>query len=516
MTLFTADCETDPFEHNTVPVPFIWGLYDGTTFSYYYNVSEFVEKLKSLGKGATVYFHNGGKFDFHFLIGAFESRVKVVNNRLVSAYVGNTELRDSYSILPISLGKYKKDKFDYSKLLKKNRDNFKQDIIDYLKSDCVNLFTLTSAFLKNYDSKLTIASAALNEYKKLGGVVPRSSKAFYDTYSQYYMGGRVECLESGEISGNITHIDINSAYPYAMLHKHPIGTAFYKSEKWNYNGYDFLTILAKSKGAIVQKNKNGIYVLTEEDGYNILRTTGWEVLASLNHNLLNIKKIISVLSPCIVNDFNTYVNTFYEKKNAAREIGDDEEYLFAKLFLNSLYGKFGQNPEKFKNFRLIELKRAKEFLKKGYTIENVFNGYKALVSKPSSNGKYYNVATSASITGFVRAEMLSAINTVDTPLYCDTDSIFFLGDSNGLKIGNNIGEWKTVNHYNKMFIAGKKLYAAQTYDGKWNCATKGANLKPNDIIKLTKKELITYKPSAPIFSLKKGIYFSEKIIKNTC
>jgi hypothetical protein len=132
--------------------------------------------------------------------------------------------------------------------------------------------------------------------------------------------------------------------------------------------------------------------------------------------------------------------------------------------------------------------------------------------------RYYNIATAASVTGFVRAYLYRALCTSDGAIYCDTDSIKARGFGS-ISIGNELGQWKKEFSGDYFAIAGKKLYADHitgkpwTYDPKeedkekqtWKIASKGANLgrlenAPKIIESIANGETHRYNPDVPTFS----------------
>lgn len=502
MKIYCADCETDPFEHGVIPEPFIWGIYDGEIFTYFHDIPSFIAFVHTLPSGI-VYMHNGGKFDFHYIIDHIKkgTQLKIINGRLVSFKIHNVELRDSYSILPISLSKYNKSAFDYNKLKKDVRKNHMPEIIEYLKSDCTNLYTLVNRFVDSYGLHLTIASSAMNYYKRLGNNVRNSSESFYNHFFKFFKGGLVWCIESGAFRGDIKYIDINSAYPHAMTYNHPTGSVYITHKRSSWEPQDFIVF----KGEILRLPPSLYTSGTEKV------CTGWELDTLLKHKLINGFKIVSITHFIEYINFNEYVNIFYNKKLSAKLHNDKEEYQFSKLFLNSLYGKFAQNPKKYKNYKLIDPHNFSKF--KSYKIDSQMSDTSLIISKPANTGVFYNVTTSASITGFVRAKLINTIMTTERPLYCDTDSLFYMGETEE-KSGTLLGEWELENTFKELYIGGKKLYAA--YDGaNWKTATKGANLNPADIIKICNDQDVIYKPEVPTYSLKKGIYFQNKKITST-
>ena len=151
----------------------------------------------------------------------------------------------------------------------------------------------------------------------------------------------------------------------------------------------------------------------------------------------------------------------------------------------------------------------------GYEFSNWFGNW-ALVEKdvPDEEKRFLNVATAASITGYVRAEMFDSLMTVDTPLYCDTDSIACI-DTAELEIDSEkLGAWDLEDTFDKYAIAGKKLYAFVNAT-KFKKATKGGNLTVEEIFEIAQGNIIKYKPDAPTYSWKRGIKHREKDFKLT-
>jgi hypothetical protein len=124
------------------------------------------------------------------------------------------------------------------------------------------------------------------------------------------------------------------------------------------------------------------------------------------------------------------------------------------------------------------------------------------------------VSVAASVTGFVRSYLWRNIHKTDTPLYCDTDSIAFAGNQNGINMSNELGAWELEAECDYAAIAGKKLYAFRKLDGKFKTASKGVRLDPSEIIDIAKGATVLYTPDAPTFSIKQGtVKFQSRSIK---
>lgn len=522
--IWVADSETDPFDGKTIVQPFIWGATDGDEYRDFANTDLFVDFISQID--CIVYAHNGGKFDWFFIFHriADYTPLMIINGRVVKFKIGRAEFRDSMSILPMPLSAWKKDNFDYS-LMRKDKRNLKANnkkIRAYLKNDCFYLHEIVSDFIARYGVNLTLAGTALKQWRKIENETPpETSKAHYEQIAPYYYGGRVECFTSGEINHDFKVVDINSAYPFAMMANHPCGNTVNfsdtlpKTEKHIQRA--FIKLECVSRGAFPYRGKNGL----EFPNDNIRRIywiTGWEYLAAIETDTISDLTIISVATLNDSINFTAYIDHFYAMKTAAKKADDKAGYMFAKLFLNSLYGKFGSNPEKYSEYMTIPHKYiAAAEQDDGYFFcadlpEN------ALVSRPLNEDKqrYYNVAISASITGYVRAQMWRAIRQCKGVMYCDTDSIA-CRDTAKLELdASKLGAWDIEAECDYGAIAGKKMYAFKLKDkNEFKTASKGVRLKPDDIIKIAKGGEVDYNPLAPSFSVKRGVSFvSRKIVKN--
>ena len=518
-----GDCETDPFKVGRVPKPFIWGYYNGEEYEEFDTAKEFIDYVYD--KKEIIYFHNGGKFDYFYMLDELEpfSEITIINGRISKFKIGDCEFRDSINILPLALSQFQKDEFDYTKLEKEVRHKHKKEISEYLESDCRNLYELVMAFINLYGVNLTVAGTALKQWKKISEKdIPKSDEAYYETLKKYYYGGRVECFEKGIIKGESESYDINSAYPRAMLDEHPYGT-FYLERKEPKNGIDgikganFYTVLAESKGALPLRDKTGLNFPHTKEIFNV---TGWELLAGLETGTVNILDFQKEIEYPDKTNFHEYVNHFYEMKKNAKP--KTPEYIFAKLFMNSLYGKFAANPKKYSEFMILEKRFIEAAIEDGYEFAGELGKW-GLMKRDLDDEKknYYNISTAASITGWVRAYMWRNICKVaqngNEPLYCDTDCIFFrkLNNKNSFNIGEELGEWEKEGEYSEGAIAGKKLYSFLSKNGTYKKASKGCNLSGKEIFSVAKGEEVSYSDFAPVYSVYKQPYFQVRKIRQT-
>lgn len=516
-SFFTIDAETDPFKFNREPKPFIWGCYNAEQDFYaeFATTLELVQFMRN--QDAIFYAHNGGKFDFMFLAEYFNRNEKclMINGRLVQVRLGNAELRDSYALLPFPLKGYKKKDIDYRKLEKKVRKKHMVEIKEYLRSDCVYLYELIEAFNSEYGRHLTAPSAAIKTMMKMEHLkIENEGALFFQDFEKYYFGGRCECLKSGEYHEKLTYLDINSAYMHAMLSDHPIG-AEYKTTyhaKPDIVAHGFYHVVAKSFGAFCRRDK-GTLIFDWDGEEREYYTTGHELLAAIHTGMATGIRHIEQNVFINTKRFNTFINHFWGLRCGSEKGSTDN--LFAKLMGNSCYGKFCSNPSNYENYMFVDPAISEWMTTTGWDIKGEKGGH-TLMSRPleGTDMRYYNVATGASITGFVRAMLMRALASIDNPIYCDTDSIIFTG-GHELPLSPDLGAWKLEGTFTEGYFAGKKLYGVKKGREPAKIATKGSRLEYKDIKDICAGKTVIYNQDAPQFSwkTKKNTFLSRKIKK---
>jgi len=516
------DAETDPFEYGADIQPFIWGLVEQNgTRHLFYETDKMVEFLKD--KDWIVYAHNGGKFDYHFMlqhIADFEP-VMIINGRLAKFKIGRCEFRDSYNIFPLPLAAFKKDEFDYNKMKKENRNKHMREIIKYLFADCDYLLEIVTDFSERFGLNLTLAGSAMKQWNKISGGTPETSDAYYQEFEPFYYGGRVQPFKTGIYKGDYSIYDINSAYPYAMLSNHPYGGLWERISVYDgqpIKGINFYTIYGKSIGILPFREANKL-MFPNDNEHRVFNISGHELLLYAKYT--DDYKILSYKNCLSFTNFKDYIYHWYHIKNESEKGSSD--YLFAKLMMNSLYGKFGSNPDRYKEFEIIPNDC---ILAHEATTDAVFAGQigeKALMASPLSDNKkrFYDVATAASITGFVRAYLYQNILNIQEKggevYYCDTDSIIIKDNKSApaaLDLGEELGQWDCEGHFDSIAIAGKKLYSLRYQnEAKYKTASKGVKLTPQEIFSVAQGNVETWKNIAPTFSLKRGVFYQQRRVK---
>lgn len=505
------DFETDPFLAGRIPEPFACEVFfsDSDFFQIWEPdiVGKVISALRSLPP-CILYAHNGGKFDFHFLIEFADPQdIKIRNGRIAEMRIGQVTLRDSYPLMPFPLAEFKKTPIEYAKFEKEVRDLHRAEICAYMHDDCRDLLELLTGFKTVVGEKETIGSAAFAQMRKLGVDILRLNEQHDELLRPYFFGGRVEAFQKGKFNGRYLYLDVNSAYPYAMRFRHPHGAGYMRGGKLPFIsalGPNFARIVARSRGALPMRAGDGSLRFPHESGE--FYATGWEIRAGIETGTLDVLECLDFWEPEEYICFDKYVDTFFELRQKAKEAGDEIHRLAYKYLLNSGYGKFAQNPRDFKEYKLAPFG---EYVT-GYDWESDF-GAISLWSKPNYDGSgFFDVATSASITGFQRAVLWRGICASRGTLYCDTDAI--LCESSKVAQGPKLGEWKLEGIAEEIIIAGKKLYGLRWENKEeFKIASKGARLSYKELLSLADGESVEWTNPAPTFGLKGAHFISRRI-----
>lgn len=565
---WTADAETTPF-HNCVdpfcplchgegrvPEPFVWGLYNGLSEEYYefetmHELAEFMRPRKTV-----VYAHNGGRFDWHFARDEINSdeNLMVIAGRLAKFKIGECEYRDSMNIFQATRLKDfgNKLEIDYALMEPWRRmdPNVKAEISKYLRVDVVDLWNQLYRYFEEYGRGLTQAGASMRIWSNMAKIKPpQQTKEQFKRYKPYYYGGRVECFRTGIKKESFDTVDMNSAYPNAMMQKHAFSPAGTMDDRLPTSESEIarslITLTCVSEGAFPYRKDTGELIFPHDEKFRRYHVTGWEFLAALEFDAARGVQIEEVHTFPFSIDFAEYIQHFYEQRKLAKARGDLAQNIFAKLFMNSLYGKFGSNPggchideddnpaDGYQEYVIATDESIAKWVPQGYRNYKPW-GERTLMLRalPEERHKYFNVATAASITGFQRAALFRASRQCEGLIYTDTDSIT-ARDVSRLSLGNELGQWKVELSGKFWAVAGKKNYTLQSADdtinkyhgfqsreegtGPWKIASKGARLTPEEMIRVASgREYecevcrkthagVCYRPQSPTFSISRNV-----------
>jgi hypothetical protein len=516
------DFETDPFDNDRpedMVYPFLCVIYrNGHEPIVIWDEDherlciKVITTIEAMEGRYTIYAHNGGRFDYKFLLPYLRGEIKFKGNSIMQAKIGEHELRDSLHILPTSLGSLQKDAFDYSKMHRNERNRHKEQIIQYCINDCKYALEFIMHFVEKHGFKISIGQAAFAGLKQLYPQIENLSQGQDAVFRQFFFGGRVECFEGvTRYKGPLKYIDLNSAYPAVMAHvKHPIGKTWIRAKVITRDTF-FVELTCHSHGALIlrDKDEHGAWRTRAPHGRHRFYTTIHEYEAALDLGLISDIEIHATHNCPLSTTFANFIVPRYEgRRKITAEMKTllegsaawahlNKDQTIIKFELNNAYGKFAQNPERYFETWITEpgVEPDKEQAGDGWEISSRSSTY-WLWRKKNDDLRYNNVATGASITGAQRAVLLRAIHAVERPLYCDTDSIICVSTGSLELDDGKLGAWKVEAELDELIINGKKHYAYHVpKKDKWTVRCKGASgITLQQIIDVNDGERILVKP----------------------
>lgn len=306
----------------------------------------------------------------------------------------------------------------------------------------------------------TISQAAREEFKRVtpfqfldlvdAACIPMGD---WEKISTAYRGG-VTYNRPGEYNGNITAIDVNSLYPWAMTHfPMPVGCPSEYSDK---NKAGVILVYAHSlvpKGNNIDWLPSVIKTARKKAGGYTIYT--WVTDVDLKNIRADYKGIIKIIDGVYFDTvpgediFGPYVSKWYgvktSEKGAARKV--------AKLYLNALSGSFGRKP--LRDSTIIE------------DIPDVdgIGTKKRITSNPAFTRGYAPVI--AFITAYGRDRILGDMRKIGPKniIYSNTDSIVFSVPVPDIGISQGIGDYKIEGKYSRAKVYGHNKYYLDGPDG---------------------------------------------------
>ncbi|MEM2506958.1 MAG: DNA polymerase [Nitrososphaeria archaeon] len=286
-----------------------------------------------------------------------------------------------------------------------------------------------------------------------------------------YRGGRNECFRLGEINEKLYKLDVNSMYPSVMrFNEYPV-----KFVKFTRNvTVDKLKELIKKYHVIAKVKLN-----TEENAYAykmhklifpigtfIVTLTTPEISYALkNDHILDIYECAFYNKAYI---FKDYVDFFYKMKLEAEKSGNKVVRAFAKLLMNSLYGKFAQKVRELSELPMPPILDFGTTLyldsTKGERFKIYFvNGKAYKLEKQEKLFYDANVAIASHVTAYARMYLYELMKTagLENVYYTDTDSLIVNETGyNRLKhlVGNELGMLKLEKEADKAIFFTVKDY----------------------------------------------------------
>lgn len=233
---------------------------------------------------------------------------------------------------------------------------------EYIKQDVKIVAQAIAYFYSQGLDRMTIGSCAMAEYKKI--IRKQNFNRYFPTpkyhedVKQSYRGGftylNPEYAEKKVKEGVV--LDVNSLYPSVMYYSDlPFGTPiFFKGQYQTDEIYPLYTQMIRcqfeiKKGKIPTiQIKHSMYFrgneyLTSSNGdIVVLCLNSVDLELFLDHyEVYNLEYISGWKFKSTRGLFKEYIDKWSENKIQAKNEGNHGLYLISKLFLNSLYGKFG-------------------------------------------------------------------------------------------------------------------------------------------------------------------------------
>jgi len=348
---------------------------------------------------------------------------------------------------------------------------------EYIKHDVQIVAYAIEYFYSQGLDRMTIGSCALAEYKKI--ITKRDFKRFFpipkyhQDVKQSYRGGftYLNPKFAGKTIKNGIVLDVNSLYPSVMYDSYlPYGTPiFFKGKYEKDNIYPLYTQMIRCQ---FELKPGKIPTIQIKYGYNFraneyLTTSGdTEVVLCLNsvdmelfldhYEVYNLEYISGWKFKSAQGLFTDYIDKWSNNKIQAKKDGNHGLYLISKLFLNSLYGKFGTDTRV--RSKIPYMGEDNEIHYKDGEEEEKDGIYIAMASFITSYARKKTISSAQKIMDNYR-EGKSNIQFV----YADTDSLHCISPDFELPEGLDIdptklGAWKYESKFNKAKFLRQKCY----------------------------------------------------------
>jgi len=430
---------------------------DKKDYFYFEDPLSFWEFVKSKLKKKSKIFIFAHNFDFDFqILKGWDLLPKVIDGDFnKTIFDGNRFIIEYKAKLPTTLSLISTTNFfkvklkDLGKMLKNEKLTVdfnsveKEELKEYCKRDTEILLNLIDYYLKFLSEhnlgnfKFTIAAQSFNAYRHRfmkHKIYIHNNTDVINLERLSYFGGRNECFYIGEVIGEkIYKLDINSMYPFIMRSfDFPIKLVKHFKNitvKRLYEIMQNFLVIAKvkikiDKPCIPKKDKKLIFPI------GVFNT----VLCSPELNLIKkYGKIIEVKEVAIYEKakiFKDFVDYFYKLRLKYKKENNHIMQFFVKLILNSLYGKFGEKKEEYKEVGFTEkghyeIIRVYDMDNKKWIYRKIING-KVFEKVGFEEGFNSFVAVASFTSSYARTYLWELMEKagLENIYYCDTDSLF--------------------------------------------------------------------------------------------
>jgi DNA polymerase elongation subunit (family B) len=236
---------------------------------------------------------------------------------------------------------------------------------EYIRHDVQIVAHAVDFFYSQGLTQMTIGSCALNEYKNL--IEKKNFNRYFPTpkyhkdVKQSYRGGFTYLNPefAGKVVGNGVVLDVNSLYPSVMRGVDneylPFGTPIFFQGKYEKDEvYPLYTQMFRCqfelrpgkiptiqiKNSLFFKGNEYLTSSNDEEVVLCLNSVDMELFLE-QYDVYNIEFLSGWKFKATKGLFDDYIDKWSANKIQAKKDGNHGLYLISKLFLNSLYGKFG-------------------------------------------------------------------------------------------------------------------------------------------------------------------------------
>lgn len=380
-----------------------------------------------------------------------------------------------------------------------------EERLDYCRNDVRILRTFMlayMAFVKDNDLgnfAITGASQAMNAWRHRFAptyagrdgrtkvkVFPTSGPEYEDIERRSYFAGRVGAEFIGKHEGDVVCFDVNSLFP-AMMKQHLFPCSLKgkgksmpipEARKWLKLGYGLIAdVVLNVPDGCDWYPWRGERVTFPVGRFTTTLCTG-ELQLALRHG--HVVRIGAWQRYKMADLFGGYVEFFYSMR---QKFKTDDLQLWAyicKLFLNSLYGKFGQKIPQWEEYDGADFPRCGPFGEpithpmmtiNDVLCRNVGGVFERRLPEDRGKARGAFVAIAAHVTSYARMALLHGFQDArrDQVLYYDTDSVFVTTEGRdnlsraGVLDDNELGLWKLEAEAEGITVHGPKDYV---FNGK--------------------------------------------------
>lgn len=382
-----------------------------------------------------------------------------------------------------------------------------EEELDYLERDVRIVAKALRITLDKGMTRLTIGSDALAEYKSLIGetnfrnVFPLLSDELDAEIRKAYRGGftYADKRYKGCRQGSGVVLDVNSLYPSVMYNKPlPYGTPQYVAGKVNPTKDRPLTIfqvtftakIKPSRIPCIQIKGSSIFGASEYLERIDEPVTLW--VTNVDWDLYNDNYDIEVYAyeggyrfKAATGLFKTYIDKWMEVK--ANSVGGERE--IAKLFLNSLYGKFASNPNITGKIPVLEDGRVRWVTGEPATKEPIYTAMGVFITSHARDLTIRAAQANYEIFAYADTDSLHLLMPADDLFDLDPKEV--TAEMLGLDLEVDpvkLGAWKFEYAFKESHFVRAKVYLELKADGTYKTAFAG--LPQGTASKLTFDDLV--------------------------